>query len=246
MLDKTSRPRRPSKRRNKALFDTGREPDVAALMREPKEEVGKTEHVLITPPRFDYAKVLIRGTAPLVICAFAQKAMNQIIETQKAGSQSRKGKKRDPKDFDEVYEGAQHISREGWHGFSAAAIRNAAISACRLVGYKMTIAKMSLFVLQDGFDRVYGIPLIRITKGKPTRNTMPARPNAGGVDIRVRPMWIEGWEAVLNLRWDADQFSASDTLNLITRVGMQVGIGEGRPDSPNSAGMGWGTFEIVG
>jgi hypothetical protein len=28
------------------------------------------------------------------------------------------------------------------------------------------------------------------------------------------------------------------------RVGAQVGIGEGRPDSKNSTGMGWGTFEI--
>jgi hypothetical protein len=28
-------------------------------------------------------------------------------------------------------------------------------------------------------------------------------------------------------------------------VGRQVGIGEGRPDSRNSCGMGWGLFEIV-
>jgi len=33
---------------------------------------------------------------------------------------------------------------------------------------------------------------------------------------------------------------------LLARVGMQVGIGEGRPDSKNSAGMGWGLFEVVG
>jgi hypothetical protein len=29
------------------------------------------------------------------------------------------------------------------------------------------------------------------------------------------------------------------------RVGIQVGICEGRPDSKNSAGMGWGTFKLV-
>jgi len=34
--------------------------------------------------------------------------------------------------------------------------------------------------------------------------------------------------------------------NLLSRVGMQVGIGEGRPFSKNSAGMGWGTFELEG
>ena len=35
-----------------------------------------------------------------------------------------------------------------------------------------------------------------------------------------------------------------DVTNLLMRVGQQVGIGEGRPDSKNSAGMGWGTFNV--
>jgi hypothetical protein len=48
----------------------------------------------------------------------------------------------------------------------------------------------------------------------------------------------------LRFRYDADQFTASDVVNLIARAGMQVGICEGRPDSSNSTGMGWGTFEI--
>lgn len=37
---------------------------------------------------------------------------------------------------------------------------------------------------------------------------------------------------------------AVDVANLMNRVGAQVGIGEGRPDSKNSAGMGWGLFSI--
>jgi hypothetical protein len=39
-------------------------------------------------------------------------------------------------------------------------------------------------------------------------------------------------------------FSLDDISNLLMRVGLQVGLGEGRPDSKKSAGMGWGTFEI--
>jgi hypothetical protein len=42
-----------------------------------------------------------------------------------------------------------------------------------------------------------------------------------------------------------DQFTPEDVANLMARVGMQVGIGEGRPDSKNSAGMGWGLFKIA-
>ena len=33
--------------------------------------------------------------------------------------------------------------------------------------------------------------------------------------------------------------------NLIARVGMQVGVGEGRPDSKQSAGLGFGLFDVV-
>jgi len=44
------------------------------------------------------------------------------------------------------------------------------------------------------------------------------------------------------VNFDADQFTVQDVTNLMQRVGMQVGIGEGRPDSRDSAGLGWGTF----
>jgi hypothetical protein len=33
-------------------------------------------------------------------------------------------------------------------------------------------------------------------------------------------------------------------VNLFNRVGQQVGVGEGRPDSRNSAGMGMGLFNV--
>jgi hypothetical protein len=48
----------------------------------------------------------------------------------------------------------------------------------------------------------------------------------------------------VRVQYDADQFTATDAANLMTRVGAQVGIGEGRPDSKMSAGMGWGTFKL--
>jgi hypothetical protein len=59
-------------------------------------------------------------------------------------------------------------------------------------------------------------------------------------------MWREGWEAKLRIRYDADQFSLSDVSNLLARAGMQVGVGEGRPDSKDSAGLGWGLFSLNG
>ena len=57
-------------------------------------------------------------------------------------------------------------------------------------------------------------------------------------------MWRH-WNAQLHLAWDADQFASQDVINLLARAGAQVGIGEGRPDSQSSGGMGWGTFRIL-
>ena len=56
---------------------------------------------------------------------------------------------------------------------------------------------------------------------------------------------IHDWKAKIRIRFDADQFSTQDITNLLARAGEQVGIGEGRPDSKNSAGMGWGCFRIT-
>lgn len=199
--------------------------------------------VTIKAPRFKTIEFKIEGTAPLVIHKFSAKARNQIIATQEAGSQAAGKKKREPKDFDAVYKGAMHLSREGWNGIPAGAFRNAMISACRTVGYKMTHAKLAAFVLADGFEEDDGTPLIKI-HGTPKKHTTYARNDNGSVDIRVRPMW-EKWYSIVRVRFDEDMFSAEDVANLMMRVGMQVGIGEGRPDSKNSAGMGWGTFSIA-
>lgn len=203
------------------------------------------QRVVISPPKFETASVTIVGSTPLVLHKFSQKVRDTIQATQEAGSQSRKGKTRVARDFEENFQNARHISRDGWDGIPASAFRNSMISACRTVGYKMTVAKMSLFVVADGYDED-GTGLVRITKGTPHCDIRPGRNANGGIDLRARPMWQEGWQARLTIRWDSDQFSASDVINLLSRAGMQVGVGEGRPDSKMSAGCGWGEFSIEG
>lgn len=206
----------------------------------------REEIVHIPAPNFGSTTLRLIGTSPLVINRFSAKALETMRVKQEGGSRSKKGTKRDPKDFQAVYEGARHKSAEGWDGVAAGAFRAGMISACRLVGFKMTLAKLSLFVEADGFDVVDGTPLVRITKGEPKYVEHFVRPEMGGVDIRPRPMWAEGWEIELRVRWDEDQFSLTDVINLMMRVGQQVGIGEGRPDSPKSTGMMWGLFRVEG
>jgi hypothetical protein len=203
-----------------------------------------TAVVAITPPDFRHLAIQIRGIAPLVINRFSAKAMEMMKQTQEAGSTARSRKTRESKDFDQLFESAKHVSDDGWEGIHAAAFRNAAISACRACGFKMTHAKLAFSVMQDGFDRVDGAPLVRLTEGVAEQWIAPTRNATGVIDLRSRPMYRQ-WATTLRIRYDAGMLTDADVVNLISRVGMQVGVGEGRPDSKNSAGLGFGLFEIV-
>ena len=200
--------------------------------------------VQIKPANIQQAVFKIKGTAPYVQARFSAKAMQAMKEKMLAGSTAKGKKVREARNFDEDFEQAKHVSEQGWVGIPASSFRQAIISACRLVGFRMTLAKLSVFVAADGFDRVDGIPLIKLQAPEPERTEMAVRNATGVADIRVRPMWRE-WAADVKVSYDADQFTLQDVTNLMQRVGMQVGIGEGRPDSRDSAGLGWGTFTLA-
>lgn len=202
----------------------------------------KEETCVITAPKFGVTEFLIMGTAPLVVERFSKKAelMAKMAEGKSAGSK----KVRDARDYEKEAEEARYRDEEGnWEGMNAAAFRAAMISACRLVGFKMTLAKLSVFIEADGFDVNDGVPLVRIY-GPSHTYTAHTRNATGVVDVRSRPMYKQ-WAAKLRVRYDTDQFKMVDVLNLIARCGQQVGIGAGRPDSKASAGCGFGLFTVV-
>ena len=201
--------------------------------------------VVVPAPKFRTAQFHIRGNAPYVQNKFPKKAVEMMKAKQEQGHSAKKGSAKNAKDFQKCYEEAIHHSKEGWEGIPAPAFRCALISACRVVGFQMTRAKLSAFVIADGFDRDDGTPLVKITKGKPKYHESPVRIQQT-VDIRARAMWQEGWEAKVSVQFDEDQFTLGDITNLMVRAGLQVGVGEGRPDSKTSAGMGWGTFDVLG
>lgn len=202
--------------------------------------------VVIQPVRFQRASFKLIGMSdvPLVIHRFSAKTkieMKLKMETGKAASSK---KNREAKDTDQTFNEARYVSREGWDGFHAGSLRKALISACRLVNFKMVLAKLSVFVEKDGVDEAEPqIPLVRIRECEPRKQEDMARVETGQPYVTIRAAY-DNWIAEPTIRWDADQFTLDDVTNLLARVGQQVGIGEGRPDSKNSAGMGWGLFDI--
>lgn len=207
----------------------------------------KTKEVVtvsvISAPNFKTLKLEIEGTAPYMQAKFSAKTRQAMMSKMELGSTSKSKKVREARDFDDDFMQAQHFSEEGWVGIPAAAFRNACIDACRMVGFKMTHAKMSIFVEADGFDVTDATPLVKLLADAPEKTEMTVRNATGVVDIRVRPIWRK-WAATLRVRFDADQFTQNDVTNLLARAGQQVGVGEGRPYSRTSNGLGFGLFTI--
>ena len=208
-----------------------------------KASATKDVQVSIKAPTFGVAEFEITGNAPFVQAKFSQKARNTMREKHEKGGQAKRGAAKEARDFNADYEASMYRDAKGRRGIPANAFRAAMISACRLVGAKMTIGKMTLFVESDTFDEDDGTPLVFIN-GKPKMDVRPVRNATGVADLRARGMWMPGWTAKVRVRYDAETYSPEAVANLLMRVGMQVGVGEGRPDSRKSCGLGWGTFEL--
>jgi len=209
--------------------------------------IGTGAHAKVTPPPMRTVRIKIEGTVPLVMNAFSAKAHEMIRCKQSSGTQAKsKRGNREAKDFQACYEAAKHISTEGWLGIPVMAFKGALIDACRTTEIKMTHAKIGIFIVGDGYDKNYSVGLTKITKGEPFYFEAPVRiPSSGAIDLRARPMWNPGWQAVVTIRFNLELFSVEDITNLLWRAGEFCGILEGRASSKESNGQNWGHFTLI-
>lgn len=233
----------------RALSHEEEEPNTNGMIIDPTSKTGgpkiENKSINIRPVRFQRARFRLIGLddTPLVIHRFSAKLKGEMKLKMQLGKAASSKKNREAKDMDAAFNEARYRNKDGWDGFHAGALRKASISACRLVSFKMVLAKLSIFVEKDGVDETEPqIPLIRIY-GEPKKQEDMARVETGQPYVTVRAAYYD-WTALPTIRWDEDQFTLDDVSNLLARVGQQVGIGEGRPDSKNSAGMDWGLFDI--
>ncbi len=211
-----------------------------------KKEEEKLE-LQIKAPNFRELVLQIKGMpgVPYVQNKFGTTAREKMKSNMENPMAKKRGAKREPRDFDLNFRESLRRSPEGWFGIHAGGLRAGMISACRTVGFTMTRAKLGFFIQADGFDADDGMPLVRIQGAEPERFDSLVKNETGVADIRARGRFV-GWHARLRIRYDADMFAAQDIVNLLMRMGLQVGLGAGRYDSENSTGLGWGLFEIAG
>ena len=202
----------------------------------------ETTEIKITPPNFKVFECTVSGEV-FVSNKFSQESQGQMERDMESGEKAKNTRgKRPPKDFNKEYLGSLHSTEDGKYGIPSMAFKAALVRACSTCGVEMVKAKMCFFVLPDAFG-TEGEPLCLFTKGTPKEFRAHVRNSNGSTDIRARGRF-EPWECKVRVRYDADLFSAETVANLLSRAGISVGVGAGRPFSTMSCGQGWGTFEI--
>lgn len=200
------------------------------------------ETTAVDVPRIGITTMIvpIRGTSPLLVHRFSEKAKRQMLDAQ----QGRKNKKetRDPEaDYEaSFYRFDDPVTGEKGYGFPVIAFKAATISAARLFDKSVTMVGLRQQLFFSGIIGDDGQQLA-IIEGEPVMREDVVRVGMGGTDLRYRPMFAE-WSTRLEVKFVASVISAGSVLSLIDAGGLTVGVGEWRPEKKGD----FGQYEING
>lgn len=191
----------------------------------------------LTRIRREVAEIEIRGTAPLIVHRWSEKARRMMLDAQQ-GKKNPKQAKNPQEDF----ETSMYRFEDGGHGFPIMAFKSATVKGgARLFGkaVKMTELRQLCTFLPDGLG-TDGTQLARIVGDEPIMREDMVRVGMGTADIRYRAEYRE-WGAVLRIEYVPSVIDLSSVVALVDAGGTN-GVGEWRPEKSGS----YGTFEVVG
>lgn len=184
--------------------------------------------------RQDVMTVRIRGTAPLIVHRFDEKARQMMLDAQTQKVRTKKAAKDPYAD----YEASLYRCSDGSYGFPAVGFKAAIVGAARqFEGVTMVQLRTVIHVIGRGSEQL--VPL----EGEPEMREDVVRVGMGVADLRYRGVFNE-WGATLVVRFIPTAISAESVIALIDAGGFG-GIGEWRPSAPKSNTGSFGTFEVV-
>ena len=194
----------------------------------------KNTEVELVRIKREQVDVTVKGTAPLIVHRFSEKAKAMMLDAQT----SRTRMKKEPKDPEALYRESLYTLPDGGYGFPAVGFKASIVGAARYFeGITMTALKSGLFVRGEGPEQ-----LIRIT-GAPQMREDSVRVGMGTADLRYRGMFPE-WSAVLSVVYIPTMLTLDSVFALVDAGGLG-GVGEWRPSAPKSYTGAYGTFEVV-
>ena len=183
-----------------------------------------------------FLKVRIVGLSPLLVHAWAQKALIDILAKQRKHPKGGHDK-REPL---VEYEASKYLDINGDDAILASAVKNAMVTACTSeASMKKVMARQAFFVFGvEDMER----PKIIFDKendGKMRDDMVRLSGSGSKADVRFRPCYYN-WQADVVIEYNAKVISRDQTLNLLALAGDAVGIFEWRPEKNGD----YGRFEI--
>lgn len=176
--------------------------------------------------------VPIRGTAPLLVHRFGEKARRQMLDAMQG-----KKKVKSVRNPEEDYENAFYRLKDGRYGFPVMGFKHATVGAARFYG-DLTMTGLRQFIFFRGEMGATGESLAAV-EGEPRMREDYVRIGRQQTDLRYRPEFPE-WSTTLSVTFVASAITRSSVLSLIDAGGMAVGIGEWRPEKNGD----FGTYQI--
>lgn len=184
------------------------------------------------------AIVEVKGTAPLIVHAWSQKAKQMMLDAQQ-GKKNPKQLKDPQADFESSRYRFADGSGDGFPimGFKAATVKGGG----RIFGkaVKMTELRQTFTFLPDGMGDD-GMQLARLIASEPVMREDMVRVGMGTADIRYRAEYRD-WSAILRVQFIPSVIDLGSVVALIDAGGSN-GVGEWRPEKNGS----FGTYEVVG
>ena len=197
--------------------------------------MAKTPIISIRPPNIDNVSFDIYGTQPLIQHKWSEKAKRQMLDKQMKKAPVGK----EPKDPEQDFKDSLYLCSDGKHpdgpyGFPAVGFKSAAVRAAKQVpDMTMTDAKAWFYVIPDDGE------LVRINGSSPVMREDMVKIQQT-TDIRFRGQFNE-WSVRLNVKYNKDQISSEQLLNLFELAGFSCGIGEWRMERGGT----FGTFTLI-
>lgn len=179
--------------------------------------------------------VPIRGTSPLIVNRWSEKAKEMMLQAQQTKARAKK----DPKDPVANFEASKYKLPDGRDAFPSTAFKASIVHASRLFdGITQVLVKQTVLVTGEGPEQ-----LVPLTFGAVTMREDTPRNASGVCDLRYRAQYWP-WSAELHVRCIGGQFDLDSIMSLVDAAGIG-GVGEWRPTSPKSATGTFGTFEVT-
>jgi len=193
-----------------------------------------------------WTTLYLRGTAPLIVHAFPEKARKQMLDKQmKVASTGR-----DARNPHAEVEAARYRLDDGRDGFPAIAFKAAAVTACTSLADMTKVSARQAFrvtgtaqrqpgCLQGAFQRTLLVPIIAppaTVREDVARLSGPGRTP----EMRYRPEFWP-WGVKIEVQYNSAVISFGQLGTLFAVAGHGVGVGDYRPERDGDCG----TFEVV-